>query len=40
MYDKGGWVRLLDIIMGQNVWEVREKNFFRDIGDVRPASID
>ena len=40
VYDKGGWVRLIDVLKGQHVWQVREKNFFRDIGDVRPATIE
>ena len=40
LYDKGGWVRLIDILKGQTIWEIREKCFFRDIGDVRPACID
>lgn len=40
VYNRGGWVSLIDVIKGWAVWEVREKNFFRDIGDVNPASIE
>ena len=40
LYDKGGWVKLVDIVMGKCIWQMREMSFFRDIGNVRASIID
>ena len=39
VYDTGGWVKIFDVVTEKCVWEAREKNFYRDIGDVRPSHI-
>ena len=40
IYDRGGWVKMIDILTGKCIWQVREMSFFRDISNVRASIID